>query len=90
MSETLTAVSLPPGGQPVELEGVGEGVVDAAATTAVGVVVAVVDPSALVAVTWARSVLSRSTVFKVYVVAVAPEMFEQLPPSLSQRSHWYA
>jgi hypothetical protein len=33
-------------------------------------------------------VLSTSTFFSAYVRSVAPPMFEQLPPSLSQRRHW--
>ena len=33
--------------------------------------------------------LSTSTFFSTYVLSVAPPIFEQLPPSASQRRHWY-
>ena len=58
-------------------------------TTPVGVDVAEPEPSALVAFTVTRNVLPTSTLFKTYVLLVAPEMSEQLPPVLSHRRHWY-
>src|SRR5262245_52869192 len=75
-----------PDGQPF-VTGGGVGV--AAATTALGTDVACAEPSLFFAVTRTRSVLSWSTCFSAYVFSVAPLMFEQLPPSLSQRRHWY-
>src|SRR6187551_4068505 len=57
----------------------------AAWTTAVGTDVAAVRPSAFFAVTRSRIVLPWSTCFRTYVLSVAPLMFEQLPPSVSQR-----
>jgi hypothetical protein len=60
----------------------------AAWTTAVGTDVAWFEPSAFLAVTRERIVLSTSGFFSTYVFSVAPPIFEQLPPSLSQRRHW--
>jgi hypothetical protein len=57
-------------------------------TTAVGTDVACAEPSAFVAVTRTRMVLSASGFLSTYVLSVAPPMFEQLPPFSSQRSHW--
>src|SRR5262249_40175031 len=70
-----------PAGQPVT------GAFGAAVTSAVGTDVADDDPLEFRAVTRTRSVLSLSTVFRVYVLSVAPLIVEQLPPSLSHRSH---
>ena len=57
--------------------------------TAVGTDVDWVAPSAFRAVTRERIVSSTSTFFSTYVFSVAPPMVAQLPPSLSQRRHWY-
>ncbi len=81
-SETL-AIGI--GALPSQPLGAGAG---AALTTAVGTDVAWVPPSAFRAVTRERIVLSTSTFFSTYVFSVAPPIFEQLPPSPSQRRHW--
>ena len=57
--------------------------------TAVGTDVDWAAPSAFRAVTRERIVLSTSTFFSTYVFSVAPPIVAQLPPSLSQRRHWY-
>ena len=75
-------------GQPL-LDAVGWAAAGAAVTTAVGTLVALFDPSLFLAVTTTRSVLPLSTLASWYVLFVAPEMFEQLPPFWSQRRHWY-
>ena len=56
-----------------------------AATTAVGTDVESVEPSVFVAVTVTRSVAPASMCLSTYVLAVAPLIFAQLPPSWSQR-----
>jgi hypothetical protein len=91
---SLTWIVSLPDGQPFpDGAGVGVGVVvvvaAASPTTAVGTDVRVAWPSAFFAVTATRSVLSLSTPFSTYVFCVAPEIAEQLPPSLSHRCHWY-
>src|SRR5215208_1214695 len=90
----VTAIGPLPAGQPFAPGG-GVGVVVVvvvvgalSATTAVGVDVRAVDPSALVAVTRTRSVLPSSGFLSVYVFSLAPPIAAQLPPSLSQRCHW--
>src|SRR5262249_56322366 len=71
-----------PDGQPVA------GGFGVALTTGVGTDVALAEPLAFFAVTRTRSVLSESTPFSVYFCSFAPLIDEQLPPSVSQRSHW--
>src|SRR5262245_6558776 len=77
---------LPAGGQPLDGGGVG---VDSFWITALGTEVACVVPSLFVARTRKRTVLPTSADFSVYCCVFAPPMLAQLPPSLSQRSHWY-
>jgi hypothetical protein len=77
----VTAAGPLPDGHPVT------GALGAAVTTADGTDVAEDEPLAFRAGTRTRSVLSMSTVFRVYVLSVAPVMVEQLPPSLSHRDH---
>ena len=60
------------------------------AITAVAGEVAGVEPFPFVAVTTTRIVPPTSAPANVYVLAVAPEMSEQLAPAASQRRHWYA
>src|SRR5213076_1575259 len=84
---TLTSTGpVPVAGQPLTLVGG----VTFFCTTAVGTDVAWLDPSEFFAVTRTRIVLPTSTPFSVYVLSLAPPMFEQLPPVASQRRHWYA
>jgi hypothetical protein len=59
----------------------------AAATKAVWLDTAVVDPPAFVAVTATRSVNPTSPLATAYDAAVAPLRFEQAAPALSQRRH---
>jgi hypothetical protein len=70
-----------PDGQPVALGPL-------LVTTAVGPDVAVVEPSAFVAITRTRIVLPTSTPRSVYVRSVAPEISVQPLPFWLQRSHW--
>jgi hypothetical protein len=58
----------------------------AATTTSVSADVAVLDPAEFDAVTSTRTDAPTSTEVSVYVCAVAPAMFVQLPPE--QRCHW--
>src|SRR5689334_21345747 len=60
----------------------------AAATLAVCVVAAGVEPAAFVAVTTTRSVCPASAAVSVYAVFRAPEMSVQLVPLVSHRRHW--
>src|SRR5438552_18996323 len=60
----------------------------AAATTADGSEVAVLEPASFDARTPTRSLVRTSADVSVYVLAVAPMMFEQLMPLASQRRHW--
>jgi hypothetical protein len=60
----------------------------AARTIAVGTDIALVDPSAFVAVTRTRSVLPTSFDATVYSRLPASEICEQLPPVFEQRNHW--
>src|SRR3954449_6148586 len=81
----LPLLALP---QPLAAGGVGAGAgVSAALMTAVGTDVAVVLPSAFVAVTRKRIVLPTSTFLRTYPAApsVAPLMLAQLPPFSSHR-----
>src|SRR3954468_24417108 len=77
------AIAPVPDGQPV---GAGVGCFF---TTAVGTDVACAEPSALVAVTRTRIVLSPSGFFNGSVSSSAPRLSLQPPPFSSQRSHWY-
>ena len=63
---------------------------NAAATTALGAGLALLDPAVFVAVTATRSVCCTSSPVAVYVAPVAPPMSPQLAPVPSQRRHWYA
>jgi hypothetical protein len=85
VTSLMSTVPLPDVGQPFAEVGGGPGF---AFTTAVGTEVAEFEPSAFFAVTRTRIVLATSTVFKTYVLSVAPLIEAQLPPSLSQRRHW--
>ena len=58
-------------------------------TTPVGVDVDERAPSEFRAVTRTRSVRPMSSAVGTYVLAVAPPMSTQLPPTESQRRHWY-
>ena len=59
-----------------------------AAITPVGTEVTVVEPIELLAVTRMRSVVPTSDCLRVYVRAVAPAMFSQLPPVRLHVRHW--
>jgi hypothetical protein len=59
-------------------------------TTTVGADVAVGDPAEFDAVTATRIVAPTSAITSVYVCPLAPAIDVQLPPPVSQRSHWYA
>ena len=57
-------------------------------TEEVGAEEAEADPPALAAVTTDRTVCPTSVLVSVYALSVAPLMFEQVPPDVSQSCHW--
>src|SRR5690348_16048373 len=77
------SVACPVTGGAAEADGGGGG-----ATEAVADDVAEPDPAELVAVTTTRIVWPMSATASVYVLWVAPLMFEQLAPEPSQSCHW--
>jgi hypothetical protein len=65
------------------------GPLGAAAIRELAVLVAELDPSGLLPITFTRSVLPASPLWIVYVCDVAPEIAWQLLPSVPQICHWY-
>ena len=67
-----------------------DGAAGAAATTAVCVELALLEPTEFVPVTTTRKVKPTSAATAVYDCELAPAMSLQLLPDESQRRHWYA